>query len=50
MISDSRTLTKCRKGIVSVTAGILVLDEDSVKTVCNVSLKAFERLKNMINY
>lgn len=50
MISDSRTLTRHRKGIVSVTAGILAPDEDSVKTVRNVSPKAFERLKNMINY
>lgn len=50
MISDSGTLTKRRKGIVFVTAGILASDEDSVKTVRNVSLKAFERLKNMINY
>lgn len=49
-VSDSGTLTKRRKGIVSVTMGILAPDEDSIKTVRNVPLKAFERLKNMINY
>lgn len=49
-VSDSASLLKRRKGISTIKIGILAPLGDSVKSVRNMPLEAFERIRNVIHY
>lgn len=49
-VSSSGSVLKRRKGIVTVKMGILAPQFDTVKTVRNITVEAFDSVRNVIHY